>query len=461
MKLLLILPLIGTALFATTTPLHVEIDIYSNKAFVTKSFELTDKKELLVKIPTNTHLQNIRYALPKECKITRSSILKQDHKEIEEKKAKLIIKIDALKAKELLLKTLSLETTKESAEIENISNYLVENLVENSLQIEALSAELQELSKSTKKLNNELKIEFTCMEYGETIKISYPKNGIKYTPFYNISANIPNKSITIEKKATLFLIGNQSFESVDLNIYSYSYNQKVAPQRFYPIYLGEKKAIQLTKSMIAMDSVAVSNSEAVAVSHQNLATKSLYRVKNVSLKNNENNLLNIDAEVMDASFKTVIDAYGSNRAYLETVIKTSKNYSAAKANFFLNQNPISARHISRIKKGKETKLYFGEDEHIQITKELIKTLDEKTFFGDKKISTQNWKYTISSKKPYSTNIEFIERAPVSKDGNIVVKTLAKPPFSSQSAKGKTIWRFKLNANAKKDIIFGYEILNSK
>ena len=95
----------------------------------------------------------------------------------------------------------------------------------------------------------------------------------------------------------------------------------------------------------------------------------------------------------------------------------------------------------KFKKNIATKLYFGEDEHIQIKKELIKTLDEKTFFGDKRISTQNWKYTITNKKPYSTDIEFIERVPVSKNADIVVKTLAQPKFNSQGAKGKNYLEF--------------------
>ncbi len=146
---------------------------------------------------------------------------------------------------------------------------------------------------------------------------------------------------------------------------------------------------------------------------------------------------------------------------MEATIKTKKDYSGAHTNYFLNQNPIAARYMGKIQKNRNTKLYFGEDEHIQIKKELIKTLDEKTFFGDKKISTQNWKYTIINNKPFATDIEFITRIPVSKDADITVKTLAQPKFDSQSAKGKTIWNFKLKKDGKKEIIFGYEVSNSK
>ncbi len=243
----------------------------------------------------------------------------------------------------------------------------------------------------------ELKTSYTCKSTQSKLKISYPQDSIRYTPFYNISANINNKSLSIEKKATLFYSGVENYENVDLNIYSYRYNQNVAPQHFYPEYLGQKRVAPYAKTMMAMDSVQKSAPNIEKIQHQELATKSLYKIKSAKLKANENNLLHVDKEILNASFKTIIDAYGTNRAYMEASIKTKKDYSGAHANYFLNQNPIAARYMGRVQKDKETKIYFGEDEHIQIEKELIKTLDEKTFFGDKKVSTQNWKYTIKNK----------------------------------------------------------------
>ena len=210
-----------------------------------------------------------------------------------------------------------------------------------------------------------------------------------------------------------------------------------------------------------MDTMEESAMNSPIVQHEELATKSVYKIKEAKLKSGENNLLHVDKEIVDASFKTTIDAYGSNKAYLEAIFKSKKEYSGAYANYFLNQNPIASRYMDKIQKDKETKLYFGEDEHIQIKKELIKTLDEKTFFGDKKISTQNWEYTITNTKPYNTKVEFITRVPVSKDGDIKVKTLAQPKFDSQNAEGKTIWKFNLNPKTNKKIIFGFEVSNSK
>jgi hypothetical protein len=459
MKKLLLLATITATLFASVSPLHVELNLYTNKTLVNKTYALNSDGELTVKVPQNTAIENIKYSIEDGCEIQNSMIEKTQNENTDQRKQEITNQINALKAKENLLKTISLKDTKLNDEIDNISNLLVEKLTLNMSEIDRLNKELKELNKATKALDKNLKISFTCKKDNKHLTITYPSNSMKYTPFYDISANINNKSVLIEKKATLFYKGNEEYKDVDLNIYSYNYNQNIAPQNFYPRYLGEEK-IAFAKTMMAMDSVQRSAPKA-EIEHKELATKSLYKIKGISLKPNEKNLLEIDKDLLDASFKTIIDAYGSNRAYLEATIKTEKDYSRAKVNYFLNKNPISSTYMKKIRKDKDTKLYFGEDEHIQVEKELIKTLDEKTFFGENKISTQNWKYTITNTKPYSVDIEFIERVPVSKDGDIKVKTLAQPKFDSQNAKGKTTWNFKLNANERKNIIFGYEVSNSK
>ena len=462
-KISLLILTVTVGLFATTKPLHVNLDIYSDKAFLSKTYALNQTGEITIKIPQNIFIEHIRLTLDKSCSIKHNSIKKLDTKELTKRKNELAYKINALQAKNELLRTLSLKDVQDKSKIENITGFLVEGLTKNMLKIEQLHQDLKKINKNIKQTNRELIVNFTCKENSKKIKITYPLNSIKYTPFYNISANIHNKSVTIEKKAALFYRGAEDYKNADLSIYSYRYNQNVAPQQFYPEYLGQKRKVIYAKEAMAM-TMAIDSVENfdpnMPVQYQELATKSLYKIKGVNLKTDEKNLLHVDNEIVNADFKTIIDAYGSNKAYTEATIKTKKDYSEAHANYFLNQNPIATKYMEKIQKNIATKLYFGEDEHIQIKKELIKTLDEKTFFGDKRISTQNWKYTITNKKPYSTDIEFIERVPVSKNADIVVKTLAQPKFNSQGAKGKTIWNFKLKNNEKKEIIFGYEVSSS-
>jgi len=462
-KIMLTLSALCATLFANTQPLHVALDMYENVSFINKTFELQQSGEIVTMVPSQLTLENIKNTIPDACEITDgvlSDAMKikdalSDKKEgLNLKKDGLTHQINALLAKESLLKSLSLKNENNTTKIDQISSYLTSALVKNYQDLDGLKKELktveEELQKGKRVAREykELRVSYTCHSQNSQMQVQYPLRDIKYTSFYDISANINNKSVTIEKIANLDYRGFENFEFIELNLYSYAYNKSVAPQPFYPEYLGQPKEV-LHKTAMVMNTATMSAEE--------LATKSVVHLKGAALISGDKNLLHVSKEVTDASFKTMIDAYGTSKAYLEATIKTKQDYQQGFAKYSLSSNPIAARQLEGIKKEKVTELYFGEDEQIQVEKTLIKTLDEKTFFGDKRISTQNWRFKIINKKPTSTEISFIHRTPVSKDANIVVKTIAAPNFNTQSAEGKTVWNFTLNPNEGKSIIFGYEV----
>lgn len=473
-KTLLTLSTLGVTLFANTPPLHVALDMYQNLSFISKTYALNQTGDIVTMVPSNLTLENIKNVISEACEITNSSLsdsikvkdsLSDKQEGLTLEKDRLTYQINALEAKESLLKSLSLKNENEPSKIDQISSYLTATLVKNYQELDSLKKELQtveeELKKSTRASRDykELEISYTCNSQNSQLQVQYPLHNIAYTSFYDISASITNKSVSIEKNANLDYRGVENFDLIDFNLYSYAYNVNVAPQPFYPEYLGEAKKV-LYKTM-AVNNVAMrESSDLVQVAHEELATKSVYHIKGAILISGDKNLLHVDKEVTDASFTTAIDGYGTSKAYLQATITTKKDYEQGFAKYALNSNPIAARQLEGIKKGRETTLYFGEDEQVQVEKELIKTLDEKAFFGDKRISTQNWRFKIINKKPSSTEIRFIHRTPVSKDANIIVKTIAVPNFNTQDAEGKTVWNFTLEPNEGKSIIFGYEVSKS-
>jgi len=475
-KILLISAVAVTALFANSEPLHVSLDIYSNKAFINKSFALEQTGEITTIVPSYTNLTTIKNRISSGCKIENSSFsstmsiqdeLSSKVANLETKKDELNYQITALLANDALLKSLSLKNESDILKIDKISSYLTQNLIKNASNMSSLKKELSSIEKELKKIKltkreyKEFKILYTCNNKDAKLELSYPQGNIRYKTFYDINANTSKKTITIEKNANIDYRGVENFSNINLNIYSYMYNKNVAPQNFYPNYLGEEKEVvyKETNSM-AMMSGSVKKKRRPQIKYKQLGTKSVYTIKGVSLIYGVKNLLHVDKETMTAKFRTTIDAYGTNKAYLEASIKANKNYPSGMANYLLNTNPIASRHMQRLQKGKEAKLYFGEDEYIQIKKELIKTLNDKTFFGDKKVSTQNWSYKITNKKIQRTDVIFIERVPVSKSADITVKTSSTPKYTSQNAEGKTIWEFTLEPKETKSIIFGYEISKS-
>lgn len=470
-KFILGLSTLGTLLCASTQPLHVSLDIYANAAFLNKTFMLEQEGEILTRVPAKTRFETIKYTISDACTV-RNSVL-SDTKEVKDElnehyekltlqKETLTYEIEALLAKETLLKSLSLKNESDPLKIDKIATYLTSNLSKNAQEMHALKKELLQIdeqlknSKNQKREYKELKIYYTCTTQNSKLNIRYPQDSIIYTSFYDISAHINNKSVSIEKIANIDYKGSENFENIDFNLYSYALNKNSQPQTFYPDYLGEEK-IQRVKAM-AYDSVMLNkNSTGLELSHEELDTKSVYKIQGAQLFYAKENLLHVDKEVLDASFKTMIDGYGTSKAYLEATVRTKKDYPSAMAKYSLGVNPLYSNMLQTIKKGKDVTLYFGEDEQVQVDKELIQTLDEKTFFGDTRISTQNWRFKILNTKPYSVDILFVHKTPVSKNADIVVKTLATPNFTSQNAQGKTQWNFTLDSNAGKSIIFGYEI----
>lgn len=470
-KILLGLSLINLTLFANTVPLHVDLNIYSNQVFLNKEFQLKAYGYLDIKVPAYTELSDVKYQVPKTCTIDES-ILSKVKKAVDpilenlyKKKNNLSYQVEAIYAKNELLKTLSVENISDFTKIDKTSEFLSQNLIKNFSQLEELKEKITAVDKKIVEQENpsseykDLTLTYTCNKDNEKISINYPQKDIKQNSFYSIDANINNKSVLIEKTVNILYNGVENYPQIDINIYSYGYNQNVAPTKFYPNYIGGKEVVAYAKTT-SLDMVNKTIMKRSDVIHKELDTKSFYHIKNAQLLVGKNNLIHVDKQIIDADFTSMIDAYGSNKAYLQATIYTKKDYSEGIAKLSLNSNPIASNYIQKIQKGKETNLYFGEDEHIQVKKELIKTIDEKTFFGDKSISTQNWEYTITSKKPYSANISFIHRLPVSKNADIEVKALTQPAADFKDANGKIGWKFTLNQNQDKKIIFGYQISNS-
>lgn len=60
----------------------------------------------------------------------------------------------------------------------------------------------------------------------------------------------------------------------------------------------------------------------------------------------------------------------------------------------------------------------------------------KLLHKDKSISTLKWEYEIINTKLSDAQIDFINRVPISKNANIVVKTLLNPQPTSTNTEGK-------------------------
>lgn len=247
-KSLFLATMVSSALFASQTPLHVELDIYTNKLFLNKTFELSESGSIEIQVPAYTKAEQLRYELDKSCQIDseKLSSVKEiqegsELKELKQAYENLELQINRLYAKSNLIKSIKLE---KSTDFEQVSTFMMEELHKNDSEITSLKNELELLSEKihkTQRVNNTYKslhISFTCKENQAKMKLTYPLEKVGYNAFYDINANINNKSVTIEKKASIDYKGFEDFEEIDFNLYSYTYNQNVNPMKYYPRYIG-------------------------------------------------------------------------------------------------------------------------------------------------------------------------------------------------------------------------------
>lgn len=474
-KLLLLITLIYTSLYASTS-----LEVYTNTFFLKQNF--ISPKQINVKLPLHVKLENIRYELSSNCEIKSESISqkkklfnggKNSLKKLEDEKEFLDITIDALESKKRLLASLSLKDESDFSKIERISDYLEKNIITIESKISTTNKKISKIDKEISKLTQKVKeyknlqVSFICKSDNANVSIAYPIQSIEYTPFYEIYANTKSKTLHLLSKTTITQNELEDLKGIDINIYSNAFNTDIKPRIFYPNYLKKRKRVSsLEMAAAPRTMMAVGGSKKRSYSkNKKIVRKTLnniysYTIPNVDLLLNKKSIITLDNENIETNFSYLIDGYGSNKAYLKASFKPTKTYKNGEAKLFLNSMPIAKTYIKTLREKDKNVLYFGENQFISIKGKLIETEDESSFFAGE-TSTQKWQYTIANNNSFSTDIEFITRTPVSKDGDIKVTTIAEPKFTKQRATGKTIWEFTLKHDEVKKILFGYTIQKSE
>gem|GEM_PF-5909996 len=450
---------------------NTHLKIYTNKFFITETFLSNKKVEL--KIPSYINLEDLRYKAASDCSLTSQELSKTKELDNEESKRlktllkqeeDLQIKKKSLVAKENLLTSLSLKQEFDTKKIEKISSFLQNSIVKIENETTTIERKLQEIQKQIKALKTNIQkykslyVNFTCKKQ-QPINISYESKDLSYKPFYEIYADTSTNSLEIINKASLLYKGFLKLKNIQIDIFSNRYDANIAPAPFYPQYLYQPRQINETRKKILKSTSFLAKAMS-DVKRADLETLYSYSISNVSLTQNSPKILPLESQKIAAKYDYVIDAYGTNKAYVKADFKPTKTYVGGKAKLFFNSIAIGKIYLKKLDKGIEDSLYFGQNQFVHVKKELVKTTEEKSFFSGK-TSKRKWKYTLSNANTQTLNITFITKTPVSKDADITVETIAKPAFSSQNAEGKTSWKLRLSPNQSKEIIFGYEINKNK
>lgn len=474
MKKLILMGLCSIGLFASTE--IKSIDIYKNKTFITQEIDISKKE---IRLFSNVKLEDIVFNLPPKCKILNSKldIRKDDFSKqiikIEQYIRNLEAQIKSFENSINFFQQISIKDVKSFDKIAKTSSYIHQESLKLYTKIEELKSvqkkyqeKLYELLKKRDSHNvYYLSYEKEGCLGNNQLSLTYGFNSLEKNLFYEIREDSKKKKLFIKKSAFLTQSSGTDFENATINLYSYSFDMRLKPYKFYPKYLDiiESPVLydaspELMRAKAFKSSIKKSIKRTPTFSYIQSGTKSIFQAKNISLKSGVKTPIIFAHDSYTSSNIIQIDGFSTSKPFYKVQFKTDKSYLPLLAKFYLDGLYIGKKGIEVIKKDEKSILYFGKDEFINVKKELVKDMKEKPFFSiNKLISQKVYKYTIENKQNSKKSFELIERIPVSKHEDIKVKLITNKEFTKKENNGKVIYSFSLEPNEKYILEFGYEI----
>lgn len=478
-KILFFVSLIGLSSVLQAKVDIKSLDIYHNRTFINQKIDLSEKKVNLV---NNARFEDIRFIINGTCSVNNASVkVNKDFfddmsEQIKSLQKDIAYKNSDIKSIENTISSLEgIKFEKDAVSLENIKNiisYTKDEIGKNYNLLFDLKEELKNLNEKLNKLEkNRVPAKHTQLNYdiscdnNSSVYINYPMHYLDRRNSYEINANSKTETIDIINKAFITQRSGFDFENIDINFYTYNYNNQVVPRKFIPEYLDIENVIvshapvadALIERKIVLESSKAVKKMPVSSYHET-QTKSFFKVSNVTLKNADATSINLSADNYNTTSTLEIDGYSSSNAFYKVEFKSDKLYNPSRTKLYLDSVFISEIFLNEIKKEKKSFVYFGEDRFIDVKKELIKEMKEKPFFSVNKLKTEKlWKYEITNNHNKEKTITLVERVPVSKHEDIKVKLISKTKYDRKDENGKISYDFVIKPNEKKVIEFGYEI----
>ena len=100
---------------------------------------------------------------------------------------------------------------------------------------------------------------------------------------------------------------------------------------------------------------------------------------------------------------------------------------------------------------------LGRDKKVSVNREKVKDFTNKQFIGSKKEETRAWKTTVKNNKVQDINLIILDQIPVStmEEIEVNIKNISGAKHNTET--GEIEWKFKLDANDKKELDFKYSV----
>ncbi|WP_321314747.1 DUF4139 domain-containing protein [Halarcobacter sp.] len=473
MKIIIPLLLATTSLVFANNNIK-SLDIFKNKSFVNQSLDSSKNSLNLLGV---VRLEDIRFLMNSSCKVNSFDIevkdyendkLSTDIKSLEEKISKKQNSIKALNSNISFLQKSNISNLKELSLLEKTSTYITQQILKDYNKIYNLENEIKKDKALLQELNKKrTNSKYTKLDYDvdckDKVVVNYPIYNLKKQALYDINYNTKGKNLELKNLLYITQFSGMDLKDIDINLYTYNYINQIKPNSFIPEYLDlePKPEIAYEKALNDMQPAMAKTTrvfKAPTFTYLEENTKSFFKASHINLISGKENKVLFANDIYKADDILEIDGYSQSQAFFKVDFKSKKLYGISNANLYLDGTYVGKSNLNEIKKDKDSSIYFSTNRFIDVEKKLLKDLKEKPFFTINKIKTEKiWEYKITNNSSASQKIVLIERVPVSKHEDIIVKLIGKSKETKLEKNGKIYFEFNLEPNKTKKINFGYEI----
>lgn len=201
---------------------------------------------------------------------------------------------------------------------------------------------------------------------------------------------------------------------------------------------------------IAMPTAQVENQTAVE-----FEIKIPYTIKS----DNKNTLVEVDRYELPADYEYYCIPKVNKDAFLLANIVDWEKYNLleGEANIFFENTYIGKTILDTRYVSDTLNISLGRDKNIIVTRDKVKDLNTKKFFGNKKEDTRTWKISAKNNKSQPINMVILDQVPVSTTTEIEVETENISKGALDPETGEVKWRMVLKPADKKEFELKYKV----
>lgn len=445
----------------------------------------------------------LNYLVPKS--ISKKIQTLQDSLEFyQNKKQSIDIQIKTLEDEESLLlanKTIGGNNTGVSAaELEKMANFYRTRLADIRTKkyesipkqqkikekIENLQQQLNELNAQKNKPNGEIHIEIYANENisNAKLEIDYVCQNVYWYPEYEIRVNELNKPAQFLLKAQINQNTGIDWENIQLSLSTSSPDLNHNKPELTPWYLSfiynnypKKGKYKTAAGNKDVPSVAYAKEEAAEYLKQSETkqAESIAEYTNVSEKtttqeyqiqipvnipsNNKYTRIDVHSFSADVRYSYYSAPKINESAYLiaELTDWEKYNFMPAPLFIFIENSYIGQSEINPDITKDTLSISLGIDKNISVKRQMVKKFNEKKIIGNTRKEIRAYEISVKNKKNYSVEIIIEDQIPLSTMQEIEVELLESSNASYDKTTGKLSWKFSLNPNEDKKVLFKYSV----